>query len=95
MSTQAAKTTHAALNTLLPQGLSIAGSAGYSIGTQNPVEELGRGMNIRIVPANGGTIISIRDENQYHSSGDLYVVGQDQDIATELSKIITLHYLKK
>lgn len=85
------KMSQSSLNTLLPPGLAIAGSAGYS----HTNEDLGRGMNIRIVPANGGTIISIRDENQYGGTGDLYVVGQEQDIASELSKIITLHYLKK
>ena len=65
------------------------------MGAKSAEEELGRGINIRVVPANGGTIISIRDENQYSGASDLYVVGQDQDIGTELSKIITLHYLKK
>jgi hypothetical protein len=86
------KTTNSALNTLFPQGIgAIAGGSGYSMQS----EELGRGMNIRIVPANGGTIISIRDESSFSGSSDLYVVGQDQDIAAELSKIITLHYLKK
>lgn len=88
------KMTTAAINTLLPQGIpgiAMTGSTGYSMQS----DELGRGMNIRIVPANGGTIISIRDEKLFTSSGDLYVVGQDQDIAAELSKIITLHYLKK
>ena len=85
----------AAINTLLPQGISaIAGSSGYSIGAQHS-EELGRGLNIRLVPANGGTIISIRDENTFNQVSDLYVINSDQDIGSELGKIITLHYLKK
>ena len=51
------------------------------------------GLNIRIVKANGGTIISIRDETRIGPS-DLYVISEDQDISVEIGKIITLHYLK-
>jgi hypothetical protein len=54
----------------------------------------GRGMSIRIVPANGGTIISIRDENVVGNS-DLYIIPESGDIGQEIGKIITLHYLKK
>ena len=54
----------------------------------------GRGMSIRIVPANGGTIISIRDENVVGNS-DLYIIHETEDIGQEIGKIITLHYLKK
>ena len=83
----------AQINTLPHQHLGAISGAGYNIGAQNP-DELGRGLNIRIVPATGGTIISIRDEN-YGGTSDLYGINQDQDVGTELGKIITLHYLKK
>jgi hypothetical protein len=88
----------AQINTLSHHGLgAIAGGgagAYASLGAQNP-EELGRGLNIRIVPANGGTIVSIRDENGFGQIADLYVINEDHDVGTELGKIITLHYLKK
>lgn len=54
-----------------------------------------RGLTIRILPANGGIIISIRDENNPSMSGDLHVISHNQDIGEELGKIITMHYLKK
>jgi hypothetical protein len=67
-------------------------------GQMSQIDEInhlsGRGMSIRIVPANGGTIISIRDENNIVAQSNLYIVPEGQDIATELGKIITLHYLK-
>jgi len=69
-----------------------------SAGQMSQIDEInhlsGKGMSIRIVPANGGTIISIRDENNIVSHSNLYVVPEGQDIASELGKIITLHYLK-
>jgi hypothetical protein len=84
---------NATLNTLPYQSLGPIGIAGAM--QQQTIAELERGLNIRIVPANGGTIISIRDETSFSSSSDLYVINQDQDISSELGKIITLHYLKK
>jgi hypothetical protein len=51
------------------------------------------GLNVKIVPASGGTIVSISDMSQIGS--DLYIIHESQDIGQELSKIITLHYLKK
>jgi len=53
-----------------------------------------RGLTIRVMPATGGIIISIRDENE-HGMSDLYVISSEQDIGEELGKIITMHYLKK
>lgn len=76
-------------------GITLAGAAG-GLGLSEDYAQLGaRGLNIRVLPANGGTIISIKDENNYHSQSDLYVVGDTQDIGQELGKIITMHYLKK
>ena len=46
------------------------------------------------ITATGGTIISIKDENKISSTSDLYVISLDQNIADEIGKIITLHYLK-
>jgi hypothetical protein len=51
-------------------------------------------MTIRITPANGGTIISIKDELDFGAKPELYVLTQDQNLAEEIGKIITLHYLK-
>jgi tRNA pseudouridine-54 N-methylase len=59
------------------------------------IAQLGeRGLTIRLVPANGGIIISVRNENQLSSTSDLYVIGNHDDIGAELGKIITMHYLK-
>jgi hypothetical protein len=67
-------------------------------GKMSQIDEIthfgGRGMSIRIVPANGGIIISVRDENNIASTSDLYVVGSEQDLGAEIGKIITMHYLK-
>ena len=72
---------------------------GTGQGVLSPIDEIthlsGRGLTIRIVPATGGIIISIRDENDHSRSNDLYVIGQDQDLGAEIGKIITMHYLKK
>jgi hypothetical protein len=76
-------------------GYSTLGIPGYSaneipgITTNRDV-----GLNIKIVPATGGTIVSINDMNQIRSS-DLYIIHESQDIGQELGKILTLHYLKK
>jgi hypothetical protein len=61
----------------------------------NPADDFGygNGMNVRIIPAHGGTIISIRDENRI-GNAELYVLSESQNIAEEIGKIITLHYLK-
>lgn len=84
-------------------GMSMSGVYGPlninpSAGQMSQIDEInhlsGKGMSIRIVPANGGTIISIRDENNIIASSNLYVVPEGQDIASEIGKIITLHYLK-
>jgi hypothetical protein len=54
-----------------------------------------RGLTVRILPANGGIIISIRDENGTAQNSDLYVISGEQELGNELGKIITMHYLKK
>jgi hypothetical protein len=64
---------------------------GISAGDEN--YGVGNGMNIRIIPANGGTIISIKDEFKV-GNPDFYVLSETQNIAEEIGKIITLHYLK-
>lgn len=82
---------------VLPQGigsLTLGGAIGG--GSVDELTYLGaRGLSIRLLPANGGTILSVRDDNDPGRAGDLYVIGQDQDIGSELGKIITMHYLKK
>jgi hypothetical protein len=84
--------------TLPPKSI-LASSGGYSVGTGAGISMgdenygVGTGMNIRIIPANGGTIISIKDEFKV-GSPDFYVLSETQNIAEEIGKIITLHYLK-
>lgn len=55
------------------------------------------GLTIRLIPAEGGTIISIREEAPTHmvSKNTLHVIPQEADLSAELGKIITMHYLKK
>lgn len=67
---------------------SISGAVGAS---DNPLR--GSGINIKLIPANGGTIISINHDPSAIS--DLYVIPESADISAELGKIITMHYLKK
>jgi hypothetical protein len=81
-------------------GISLGGGGGKytSSAGLNQVEELthlaGKGLSIRIIPANGGTIISIRNENSFGGDSELYVIPESQNIAEEIGKIITLHCLK-
>lgn len=83
----------------MPLGPVTLGAIGAGQSAMGVIDELthlsGRGMSIRIVPANGGIIISVRDENNPSGSSDLYVINQEQDLGNELGKIITVHYLKK
>ncbi len=90
------------LNTIAISGASgsgangILGAYGSALGSADDMVHLGsRGVSIRILPANGGTILSVRDENEPGRVGDLYVIGQEQDVGTEIGKILTMHYLKK
>lgn len=78
------------LNTM--PGISIAG-AGHLL-SEDITHQSNAGLNIRIVPASGGSIISIRKDNTYSSHNDLYIINEDKDLGAELGKIITLHYLK-
>lgn len=80
-----------ALNNIPLNGISIAGAG---IQMDDVTMHSHQGLTIRVVPASGGTIISIRKDNTYGSTGDLYVINEDSDLGAELGKIITLHYLK-
>jgi hypothetical protein len=62
----------------------------YSVGSQHEFDE---GVDIRITPANGGSIISVNHRNI--TRPDLYIVTEDKDLGTEIGKIITMSYLKK
>jgi hypothetical protein len=70
-------------------GLTLSGSAGHDELTQQSTQ----GLNIRVVPASGGHIVSIRRDNNY-SNSDLHIINEEKDLGAELGKIITLHYLK-
>jgi len=82
------------INTIGLGGYTLAGQGVSMTGHDELTQMNNQGLNIRIVPATGGTIISIRADNNY-SNGDLFVIHEDQDLGAELGKIITLHYLKK
>ncbi len=62
----------------------------YSVGSQHEFDE---GVDIRITPANGGSIISVNHRNI--TRPDLYIVTEDKDLGAEIGKIITMSYLKK
>jgi hypothetical protein len=80
------------------QPLNITQLSAMAAGQMSQLDEIthlsGRGISIRIVPATGGTIISIRNENQIAGASELYVINDDQDLGAEIGKIITMHYLK-
>jgi hypothetical protein len=76
------------INTL--GGLTLGGASGHDELTQ----QSNQGLNIRIVPASGGHIVSIRKDNNYSSNSDLHIIHEDSDLGVELGKIITLLYLK-
>ncbi len=70
-------------------GVSLGGT--YSIGHQHEFDE---GVDLRVTPANGGFIISVNHRNS-GTRPELHIVTNDQDLGTEISKIITMSYLKK
>jgi len=74
-------------------------SIGAALGSLSPGDEVdylsARGLNIRVLPANGGTIVSVRRERDIVGEADLYVIGESQDLGTEIGKIITMNFLKK
>ena len=56
------------------------------------------GLDIRITPANGGTVVSIVPGSTVSgliSRPDIYVISDKDDLGTELGKIITMVCLKQ
>lgn len=51
------------------------------------------GIDLRITPANGGTIVHIKNDDG--EIGELYVIDDAKDLGVELGKILTMHLLKK
>lgn len=83
------------LNTVYPTPLGPMSISGHG---QDPISLLGdSSLNIRVVPASNGYVISIREDKYSHtaSKADLHIVPEDQDLGTVLGQLITLHYLKK
>mgnify|MGYP003347081982 CR=1 FL=1 len=74
--------------------LSVGGSSGtFNItGAKNAIAT-SKSMELRITPANNGTIVSIRTGD--YSEPDLYVIHDDQELGQEIGKIITMTILKK
>ena len=56
-------------------------------------EHMFSGLDIRITPAHGGIIVSVSQGPG--NSPTLYVVGSEQDLGTEVGKIITMTCLTK
>ena len=57
----------------------------------------GEGLDIRITPANGGTVVSVHrtDAIRGMTKPDIYVISDRDDLGTELGKIITMVCLKQ
>lgn len=81
-------------HTLTLGGLSVSGAAGLT--GMAPSHKF-PGFDIRVSHANGGWIISVHATYSigYAVEPDLYVIHEDQDLGTELGKIITMHCLQK
>jgi hypothetical protein len=86
---QSAKTNIASTGYGAIPGIAL-GSGAYSIGSHH---EFNEGIDLRITPANGGSIVSINHRN--NTLSDLYVITEDKDLGAEIGKIITMSYLKK
>jgi hypothetical protein len=90
------------MSTYKGQGLQsspLAGIPGASYGqisidSLTNRHEFDDGLDIRITPAAGGCIVSIMHRN-LNRRPELHIVTEDQDLGTELGKIITVSYLKK
>lgn len=72
-------------------------SGGLSVTGQSDDIAYASGIALKIIPANGGTIVSIRFERaeMITMAPDLYVIPEGRDIGAEIGKIITMHHLKK
>lgn len=81
-------------HTLTLGGVSL-GAAGLAAGTASLHKF--PGFDIRVSHATGGWIISVHVSYSigYATEPDLYVIHEDQDLGTELGKIITMHCLQK
>jgi hypothetical protein len=77
------------------QGTSMPGLKSIDItGLSNHNHPYQGGVDIRITPAAGGTIVSIL-RSEYVGKPDLYVISDQQDMGEELGKIITMACLKQ
>lgn len=65
----------------------------YDCDTTYETVNMHNGIDLRITPANGGTIIHIKNEDG--EIGDLYVIDESKDLGCELGKILTMHLLRK
>ena len=57
----------------------------------------GEGLDIRITPANGGTVVSVitSSPSGMLTKPNIYVISDKDDLGTELGKIITMVCLKQ
>ena len=57
----------------------------------------GEGLDIRITPANGGTVVSVitSSPSGMLTKPNIYVISDKDDLGTELGKIITMVCLRK
>ena len=75
-------------------GLAAASYGQISLSGLENRHEFDEGLDIRVTPAAGGCIVSIMHRN-LNRRPELHIVTEDQDLGTELGKIITVSYLKK
>ena len=75
----------------------LSGTSMGAIAGSSAADEIAyaTGISLKIVPANGGTIVSIRFDQDHHTVPHLYVLAEGADLGAEIGKIITMHYLKK
>jgi hypothetical protein len=75
----------------LNHGYTLAGQgalSGITLGSHN------NSINLSIVKANGGWVVSISN-NGFSQPSNLHIINEDADLGVELGKLITIHCLKE
>ena len=67
--------------------MAIAGE-GYS---ESSISNKNKKIDLTVYAANGGFIVEVG--KGYHSEGELYIIGEGQDLGQEIGKIITYNKL--
>jgi len=71
-------------------------SSGANLIARDDVETFGEPMRFTLTKANGGFIVSTRryDNRTDRTSGDNYIITDEQDLSAEIGKIVTMEALK-